>query len=630
MYKEKLPKRTAFGVFGSDALSSIAYAPGELIHQFVLAGVAVASLSYLLPIAIVISVVVIVLITLYRFVIVYYPSGGGTYTVAKEHLGELSSLLAAVALILDYTLTVSVSVAAGVAQLGSIFGVFDTHRVLFSILVIGGIAIINLRGYREAGNFFAIPLYTFVGTFMFLLLAGLFSWFSGALPRIDPAPLATATLGGGVGMFLVLRAFASGSTALTGIEAISNGVPVFRDPSVKNARTTLAVLGAIIVVFLIGTSFLTRAIGLVPENPEILIPTLGKLIFPTILPDVLATFVIGILTVAMTTILLIAANTAFVGLPQLASLLGRDRFLPTQFQNRGDRQVYSIGIIILAIFASCILWIFGGRVSALIPLYGIGVFTTFSLLGWSMVRRVINSKAKTEKGRAAKGGLSMLLVGGISGIVTSVVLVVFILTKFLHGAFAVLIVIPLFILAMKLIRKSYMRYESGLVLEEGRKFHARPVTNTVIIALGRIDRAALKAINRAQDIAGRKIAVHVSEEEEKDEEFLRKWEELETGIPLVLLKTEYNSIVASLLDYIKKIKEKEDVKEAGDPSYIHHIYVVIAEVVPKAFFANFLHNQTAFFLYEELRAIPEITPILVRYIPEKVPLGERLWGLFRK
>lgn len=628
MNAEKLPKKTAFAVFASDALSSIAYAPGELMYQFVLAGVAITSLTFLLPLAGAISLTVIAVIILYRLVITHYPHGGGTYTVAKDHLGETASLIAAAALLIDYILTVSVSVVSGVAQIGAIFPPVDNYRAIIAIVVVVFIAFINLRGYRESGNFFAIPLYAFLSTFSLLLLAGLFAWVRGVLPHVESSAVTLAVpLLGSLGIFVTLRAFASGSTALTGIEAISNGVPVFKEPSPKNARTTLALLGGVIVAFLMGAALLTKAIGLVPQNPEVLIPTLGSLIFPVVLPALFAKIILGTLTIAITVILLIAANTAFVDLPRLSSLLARDGYLPRQFKNRGDRQVFSFGIIMLIVLACIPILVFNARVTPLIPLYGIGVFTTFSLLGWSMVRHALR---KTIPGHEDTSGVSRststLIIGLIAGIVTSVVLGVFLVTKFTHGAFVIVIIMPMLVLLMRRIHASYINYEKGLRLEEGRKFQVRRVTNTVIISLGNINRAALKVLNRAQDIEGRKIAVHVVEDDEQEENFRRQWEALGANMELIVLRTEYNSMTAPILDFIKRIKEEEDAKEVHDPLYIHHLYVVLGEIVPLTLWANLLHNQTAFFLYEQLRGIPEVTPILVRYVPNKIPLGEKLWG----
>ncbi len=618
MRTEQLPKRTAFAVFASDALSSIGYAPGELLYQFSLAGVAAAGLSYLLPVSFAILFSAGAIIILYRLVITHYPHGGGTYTVAKEHLGELPSLVTASALIIDYILTVSVSVTSGIAQAGAIIPFFNDHRVLVCIAVVFGVAFINLRGYRQSGNFFAIPLYGFLSAFSLLLIAGLVSWAKGSLPHVESIGTATASLASGVSIFLILRSFASGSSALTGIEAVSNGVPVFREPSSKNARITIAVLGVVIAAFLLGAGFLTRAIGLVPQNPEILIPTLGGLVFPSVFPAIIAKVALVLLAAAMSVILLIAANTSFAGLPRLASILAKDRFLPRQFQDRGDRQVYSIGIIALAVISSLLIYIFGGRVSPLIPFYGIGVFTTFSMLGWSMAAHVLKPRPDESDANAPRDAKT-LATGLVTGMISAIILAVFLVTKFTQGAFAVVIIVPLFIIGMLRIRKSYAKYERGLRLEEGKKYLPRPTSNTVIIPVARIDRSILKAINRAEDIGGRKIAVHVAEDDVAEQEFRRRWENLGTGIPLTILRTEYNSLTGPILDFIDALVKEEDDKEIADPSYVHHIYVVLAEIVPDRAAEVFLHNQTAFFLYEELRSLPSVTPILVRYVPSKLP-----------
>jgi len=618
MHTEQLPKRTAFGVFASDALSSIGYAPGELLYQFTLAGAAAVSLGYLLPISFAIILTAWVVILLYRVVITHYPHGGGTYTVAKEHLGEIPSLATAAALLVDYTLTVSVSVTSGVAQMGTIIPFFDAHRVAICIAVILCVAYINLRGYRESGNFFAIPLYGFLSAFSLLLVVGLISWLRGALPHAEQLPATAMSLTGGVGIFLILRAFASGCSALTGIEAISNGIPVFREPSARNARTTIVVLGIVIGIFLLGAGALTYAIGVVPANPEILIPTLGSLVFGSLFSPGIAKIAVAFLAAAMCVILLIAANTSFADLPRLSSILAKDGYLPRQFRNRGDRQVYSTGIIALVVASSLLIWFFGGRVSPLIPLYGIGVFTTFSMLGWSMVAHVVRPNP-AESDAAAPRDKRTLVTGIIAGTISTVVLGVFLVTKFTQGAFIVVIVMPLLILLFRKIRKSYARHEEGLRLGAGKTFEPHHASNTVVIAVARIDKATLKGINRAQDIVGRKIAVHVMEEMEDDAEFRRRWESLGTGIPLVILRTEYNSLTSPLIRYIKNLLREENAKEMGDSSYVHHLYVVLEEIVPGSLAENILHNQTAFFLYEQLRTIPEITPILVRYTPSQRP-----------
>lgn len=618
MHGEQLPKRTAFGVFASDALSSIGYAPGELLHQFTLAGLAAVSLGYLLPISFAIVLTAWVVIMLYRLIITHYPHGGGTYTVAKEHLGEIPALITAAALLVDYTLTVSVSVTSGVAQLGTVVPFFNAHRVAVCIVVIICVAYINLRGYRESGNFFAIPLYGFLSAFSLLLVAGLISWLMGTLPHAGQFSATAISLTGGVGIFLMMRAFASGCSALTGIEAVSNGIPVFREPSAKNARTTIVMLGVVIGAFLLGVGALTRAIGVVPENPEILIPTLGSIVFGSLFPSVLAKIAIVFLATAMCVILLIAANTSFAGLPRLSSILAKDGYLPRQFRNRGDRQVYSTGIITLVVASSLLIWFFGGRVSPLIPLYGIGVFTTFSMLGWSMVAHVARPNP-AESDADAPRDKKTLVTGIAAGTISTVVLGIFLVTKFAQGAFIVVILMPILVLLFRKIRKSYARQEEGLRLDAEKAFKPRRASNTVIIAVARIDKATLKSINRAQDIVGRKIAVHVTEETEDDAEFRRRWESLGTGIPLVVLRTEYNSLTDPLIRYIENLLREENAKEMKDPAYIHHLYVVLGEVIPGSLTENILHNQTAFFLYEQLRAIPEITPILVRYAPSQPP-----------
>ncbi|MDO8504263.1 MAG: amino acid permease, partial [Candidatus Liptonbacteria bacterium] len=335
-------------------------------------------------------------------------------------------------------------------------------------------------------------------------------------------------------------------------------------------------------------------------------------------PALIAKMALILLTSAMAVILLIAANTSFAGLPQLASILAKDRFLPKQFRNRGDRQVYSIGIIILAVISSLFIYIFDGRVSPLIPFYGIGVFTTFSMLGWSMVAHVIKPKPGESDAEAPRDKKT-LAVGLIAGIISTVVLAIFLITKFTQGAFAVAIIVPLLVIGMRKIRANYARYEKGLRLEEGKKFRERHSSNTIIIPVGKIDRSTLKALNRAKDINGKKIAIHVAEDDVDESKLRDRWNKLETGIPITVLRTEFNSLSSPILSYIDSLIKSENDKELEDSSYIHHIYVVLTEIVPDRGSEILLHNQMAFFIYEQLRASPEVTPIIVRYVPSKLP-----------
>ncbi len=622
MGHEKWPKKIALAVLASDALSSIAYAPGELMYQFVFVG-AIAGLAYSVPLAIAIAIVVGAVISLYREVIKHYPGGGGGYTVVKSNLGPFPSLVTASSLLMDYVLTVSVSVASGVAQLEEVAPMLKGHRVGISCLVIVFIAYMNLRGYRESGRFFAVWTYGFIGIFSVLLISGLAASLTGTLPHVSVAPSGSHIVGA-VTLFLMLRAFASGATALTGIEAISNGVPIFREPQQNNARATLLTLGTIIVVFLIGSTVLVRAVGLIPENPETLIPQVGGVVFPALavmlpfpfMPWV-ANVLLVLLTSALAVILLIAANTAFTDLPMVCANLARDGYLPRQFRNRGDRQVFSTGILTLTVLSILPIYFFAGNVSALIPLYGIGVFLNFTLVAVSMIKHSLNRTPRNWYGF----GVSI-----VAGVMSAIVLAVFVVTKFGQGGYIILLILPMVIVIMRKIKRNYDFYAKTLALQPEHRFTARPASNTIVIAIGGVNKTALKAYNRASDIKGRKIVLHVAYDEEDERRFHEEWRSLRTGVEPVVLRSEYNSATSPILDFVRNLQTEEDAKEAKDPSYVHHLYIVIAEMVPRAFFAHLLYNQTAFFLYNQLRAMPEVTPLLVRYVPEKIPLGERIWG----
>src|SRR5215213_2597868 len=512
---ERLSKKTALAVFSSDALSSTAYATEEIL--LVLAA-AVAfgqggAFHYVVPISVGIAVLLAIVATSYRQTIHAYPSGGGAYIVAKENLGVTPGLVAGAALLVDYILTVSVSIAAGVAAItsmvqGTRFAWLDEHKVMLCLIFIAFIAVANLRGVRESGSLFAAPTYAFLICFLFMIGYGIFHYFTvggeAAIPPGDALKVAEGYRYQPVTLFLILGAFSNGCAALTGIEAISNGVPAFKKPEARNASATLVVMAALLTTMFLGTSVMAYLYGVHPHSNETVISQFGRHIFT-------GAFGWFYYVVQITTalILVLAANTSFADFPRLASLLARDRFLPRQFANRGDKLVFSNGIIILAIFSGILVAAFGGDTSRLIPLYAVGVFLSFTLSQAGMVRHWLKERAETRAERAEAEGepkatplfnqsdsnghalpdaqmavaethrpyfvhdevtdsthwKKSILINGLGAIATFVVLCVFIITKFLHGAWIVVVVIPLLVLMFRSIHRHYLGVAKQLSTE---------------------------------------------------------------------------------------------------------------------------------------------------------------------
>ncbi len=443
---ERLTKSVALAVFSSDALSSVAYATEEILLVLVLAGTAASHLT--LPISFAIAGLLAVVAISYQQTIHAYPSGGGSYIVARANLGATPGLVAAAALLIDYVLTVAVSVAAGVAALTSAFPALGTHRVLLGVLFITVIAFANLRGVRESGRIFAVPTYLFIVTLGLVVGIGGVRWFLGDLPALPPRAVGHAAAP--LTWFLVLRAFSSGCTALTGVEAISNGVPAFRPPEARNAALTMGWMAGILGVLFLGISGLASALGATPAEDQTVVSQLARALFG----DGLFYYLVQGST---TLILILAANTSFADFPRLSSLLARDRYAPRQFRTMGDRLVFSNGIVILAGAAALLIVIFHAETHALIPLYAVGVFISFTLSQAGMVRHWL-----VEQGT---GWRWRLLVNGVGAVVTAAVTLVIAMTKFSHGAWIVVLLIPLMVLAFRAVHHHYELVAAELSLD---------------------------------------------------------------------------------------------------------------------------------------------------------------------
>ncbi|HSL55721.1 MAG TPA: APC family permease [Pyrinomonadaceae bacterium] len=584
---ERLTKRTALAVFSSDALSSTAYATEEILLVLAVAAAATSagSFSYVVPLSVGIAVLLAIVATSYRQTIHAYPSGGGAYIVAKENLGTTPGLIAGASLLVDYVLTVSVSIAAGVAAItsavqGTRYAWLNEHKVILCLAFIAFIAVANLRGVRESGALFATPTYVFVVSFLFMIAFGLFHYFTYGVAAAVPSQEELKTAEGyqlqPLTLFLLLGAFSNGCAALTGIEAISNGVQAFKKPEARNAATTLIWMTLLLTTMFLGTSVMAYLYHVHPKQSETVISQFARIMFTGSLG-----WFYYVVQVATAAILVLAANTAFADFPRLSSLLARDRFLPRQLANRGDRLVFSNGIVILAIFSGMLVIAFGGDTSRLIPLYAVGVFLSFTLSQSGMVVHWLR-----ERLTASANWKKSLAINAVGGLATFIVLCVFIATKFIHGAWIVVVVIPLLVLLFKAIHKHYVMVAKQLSTEGLEQI--RPIKHTVIVPISGIHRGVVNALQYARSIASDKVqAVYVDIEEEATASLKDKWERWGAGVQLVVLPSPYRELTRPLLRHIHRLAKanSDDI-----------ITVVLPEFIPARWWQHFLHNQSSLLL----------------------------------
>ena len=627
---ERLTKKTALAVFSSDALSSTAYATEEILLVLAVAAAATGGTSfhYVVPVSVGIALLLAIVATSYRQTIHAYPSGGGAYIVAKENLGTTPGLIAGAALLVDYVLTVSVSIAAGVAAVtsavqGTGYAWLAEHRVVLCLVFITFIAIANLRGVRESGALFATPTYLFLVSFLFMIAFGLFHYFTyggaAAIPTEDELKTAEGYSLQPLTLFLLLGAFSNGCAALTGIEAISNGVQAFKKPEAHNAATTLIWMALLLTTMFLGTSVMAYLYHVHPKESETVISQFARIMFTGPLG-----WFYYVVQAATAAILVLAANTAFADFPRLSSLLARDRFLPRQFANRGDRLVFSNGIVILAVFSGLLVIAFGGDTSRLIPLYAVGVFLSFTLSQSGMVvhwlrerkklRATVNEQPKaitktvnpvgalpdveledeeihrsyfvTDDVTASTNWKKSLLINAVGGLATFVVLCVFIATKFLHGAWIVVVVIPLLVLLFRAIHKHYVMVARQLSMDGLERL--KPIKHTVIVPISGIHRGVVSALQYAKSIASENVeAVYVDFEEEATANLKEKWDRWGAGVQLVVLPSPYRELTRPLLRYINRLARQNTVEI---------ITVVLPEFIPARWWQHILHNQSSLLL----------------------------------
>jgi amino acid transporter len=570
-HHERLSKVTGLAVLSSDPLSSVAYATEETIRTLMLAGAGALALS--IPIGVVIAFLLLVVAFSYRQTIHAYPGGGGAYIVAKENLGVGAGLVAGSALLVDYVMTVAVSIAAGVAALVSAFPRLQADRVSLSLGFIAIIAVGNLRGLRESGRIFAVPTYFFLATILGLIAAGAFRALAGGITPVVPAGTPTPSGVTALTTFLILRAFANGCTAMTGVEAVSNGVPAFKPPEAKNAAATLVIMAFLCVTLFMGITLLAHAYHVAPLEEsapgyETVVSQLARGVFGG------RGALYYAVQAATMLILVLAANTAFQDFPRLASILARDRYLPRQFMNQGDRLAFSNGIVVLSVLAGILIMAFGGDTHALIPLYMVGVFISFSLSQGGMV-----VKWRRERGEGWRGHAFFNFVGAL---LTSLVLIVVTLTKFTEGAWLIVVLIPLLVLWFRSIHKHYLRVGAQLTLQgwapEERRF------NTVLVPIGGVHRAVVTAIQYAKTLSPDVRAVYVDVDSRVTAEIRKLWEQWGQGVPLVVLDSPYRSLMEPLLEYIEQVDD-----ERPDD----FVTILLPEFVPARWWHHLLHNQRA-------------------------------------
>ena len=586
---EAIGKTVGLAVFSSDALSSTAYATQEMLLILAFAGSAAFSLVFPISIAI---VVLLALVTIsYEQTIHAYPGGGGAYIVARDNLGDAAAQVAGAALLMDYILTVAVSMSSGVAQLVSAFPGMLPYRVAIAVVLVGLVMLINLRGVRESGSVVAVPTFFFIAIMYLTVGTALVRHFAGSLGAlVDPPPLHEGAHVSGVTLFLLLHAFSSGTTALTGVEAISNGIPAFKEPRSRNAGITLLWMSVILGSLFLAISYLAVPIRAVPSEVETVISQLARTAFGGRGGLYLAA--IG----GTTLILVMAANTAYAGFPRLAALQAADGFLPRQLTYRGSRLVYSRGIAVLALVASALIWVFDASVTALIPLYAIGVFLSFTLSQAGMARRWWKSGRLAPGGEVREKGSLVrhdprwqlkMIVNATGALITAVVTVIFALTKFHDGAWVVILVIPALVAVFYAIHRHYRALARQLSLDAFGP-PARVDRHRVILPISGVHRGIVAGLRYARALSDDVTAVYVSTDPEQAAAVQKKWGLWGAGVRLVVVSSPYRLLVEPIVGYIKEVAARRQPNEV--------ITVVVPQFVPRKAWHNLLHAQTAMML----------------------------------
>ncbi|HVV35330.1 MAG TPA: APC family permease [Acidimicrobiales bacterium] len=579
--EQRLSKLVALAVFGTDAVASTAFATQEILVVLVpVAGM--AALHDLVPISLVVIGLLTIVAASYRQTLYAYPTGGGSYIVSRENLGTGASLTAAAALMVDYTLTVSVSIAAGVAAITSAVASLRGHDVELALGLLTLIVLANLRGVRESGRLFAPPTYTYVAMMSLLVGWGLFRVSTGSLHRLPPDPGALAHFTGahavltGASVFLLLRAFSSGAVALSGVEAISNGIQAFRKPESRNAAITLMAVATILGALFLGIAVLAVRLRPTLSPDQTILSTMGRAVFGS-------GPLYGLLQASTAAILTLSANTAFADFPRLAGIVATDGFLPRQLANRGDRLVLSNGVLVLAAAAGALLVIFNGDVSALIPLFAVGLFMSFTL---SQTGMVVHHWRLREPGWV--GGLA---INGLGAAATTAVTGVVVVSKFTEGAWIPTLVIPLLVTLFSLIRRHYSRFDAAAAIAPDARMPE--IVHTVVVLVGsRIHQGVLSSLAYAKTLRPQYLhAVHIAFDPEKADQLAQRWVQQGFDIPLDMVASPYRALTRPLLTYVDEL----------DQRWPHDVVtVILPELVVRHWWEHALHNQTALFLKARL------------------------------
>jgi amino acid transporter len=596
---QRLIKTIALAVFSSDAISSTAYATEEILHVLVPLA-ALAALGYLVPISMIVIVLLAIVAVSYRQTIHAYPGGGGSYVVSRENLGTGPSLVAAASLLTDYVLTVAVSVSAGVAAIVSAEPDLVDHRVEIGLVLVGLLTVANLRGVKESGQVFAVPTYVYIVILGTLIIWGLVDFYFGDLTALPPNEEALheftegKTVLSGVTLFALMRAFSSGAVALTGVEAISNAVPAFRRPEARNASRTLIAMVAILGSFFLGISVLAQNLRPTLNEHETILSILGRAVFGDGVLYI-------VLQAATATILILAANTAYNAFPAVCSIIAKDGFLPRQLFNRGDRLVFSNGIIFLSLAACGLLVAFGGITTALIPLYAVGVFTSFTLSQAGMVRH-----HRRLQGQGWRSGAAINTVGAVA---TAIVLVVVVVSKFTIGAWVPVVVIPVIILLFKGVKRHYQQVGAALAVPDD--WRPPRLNHTVVVLVGGVHRGVLEALAYARSLApNHLVAVTVVSDEGEQTRIEEQWAARGLDTPLDIIYSPYRELSRPILRFIDEI----DVRWDNDI-----VTVLIPEFVVRRWWEHLLHNQTALFLKGKLLFREGVVVTSVPYHLRKEP-----------
>lgn len=594
---ERLSRTWGLPIMASDAVSSVAYAVEEILMALVPA-MGLFAVQYVGLVSVPIILLLVILVFSYSQIINHYPNGGGSYVVSKENFGRRPALLAATCLVVDYIMTVAVSISSSTAAIVAAFPLLHPYKVIISLVCIGLITLINLRGVTESSKIFGIPTYAFIISMAILIITGFIRIVSGTL---DPIQYSPAQLGmiptdvlSGITLILFLRAFSSGCSALTGVEAVSNAIPSFKEPSQKTAKQVLFMLGGIIVFIFGGTSFLAGILKVIPVEGTTVMSQMANAVFGN-------GIFFYILQFTTSLILLLAANTAYNGLPILLSILAKDRYMPRQFAQRGTKLSFSNGIMFILVAASVLLIVFGADTHRLIPFYAVGVFVSFTISQAGMFVRWARSK---EQGWQFKS-----LINGIGAVITLIGTIVVFTTKFTHGAWMLIIVIPVIMLFMSKTNRHYANFYKAINIEDYHYTYKESKSRDklpCIVLIHNMNKASLKTFDYAKDITSNVTALHISTTPAHTQLLAKQWEEMNITIPLTVLQAPYRDILQPLEEYVS---ERESKLKKGE-----NLTVVLTKFVGNRWRDRIFHNQTAFFIEGKLGKHKNVATVLVPYI----------------